>query len=1129
MRLSLSCVAYLFVLTAFVACGTAPQPDEGIADASVDATADGSGGNVVADVGVDDTPGPDVEADTSVDTDPSQDAVQPPDVIDAGDNDAADADSDAPDFSECGEIECVVAVPSCNGSLLFNCEVLSNGCPGLVLVEDCSAEGLVCTAVEGVSTCAAEPACDDGIFNGAETDLDCGGDCDRCRDGRQCEGAVDCISNSCVAGICTAPSCADGQINGVETDVDCGGATCAPCGDDASCAEAIDCVSGVCDGGFCSPANCSDTVSNGNETGTDCGGDCPGCPAESPCLGADDCLSLQCTDGLCREPSCEDGLRNQDESDVDCGGTRCAACPPGAVCSVARDCASSICTDGTCVAATCGDGVVNRAAEECDGGGETVTCDANCTARACGDGTINATAGETCDDGGPSATCDSDCTAASCGDGFINLLAGEECDDRGESVACNANCTPARCGDSVVNTVRGEACDTGSASVTCDADCTVPLCGDGVVNAARGEACDDGRESATCDADCTPVACGDRVVNATAGETCDTGTPTAECTAVCQAPRCGDGIVQAERGEQCDTGGASATCTAACRTQTLCGNGVRDAGEACDTGGESATCNADCSAVRCGDNIVNLSAGETCDSATLPTATCDTDCTTAFCGDGQLNAVAGELCDDGNAFFGDCCSTTCRSQLCETEANNLTTTANALPVDTTVFGRITAGEFDFFRITVPANSGLRIVTGGSTIDTCTNATDTIIRLLNSAGTELARDDDDADTGLCSLIDPQRDTNAYNLAAGTYYIEVKGFSSSVAYEYSLRWSVVQSCGNAIIEPGETCDGGADCGTNCRRLPVCGNGFIDTGESCDDANTTSGDGCSNACAVENVQDESEGFNDSIFLAQLLTPFSLGSRVFVAGSLSTTTDRDYLPITIPSEGVYRFEVANELNGSCPSGGAFSGPALSVRTTGDVVLVSATTGGPDLCPGITVWLPAGSYYLRYGTSSDTGTLPATVPYYRITMERVQARGAESEPNDGIVTADPMTLPGFLTGFRTGADVDYYRIELTRVSSLYAEVIEGDASYGCSTSNIDPRMFLYNAAGTEIDVDDDAGRGFCPALNGVGTTRTEAPALNALAPGVYYIAVRESAFVEITDTTATFNYRLVAFTRSPF
>jgi cysteine-rich repeat protein len=1129
MRYSFPFLMVLPLVLSLVACGTDPQPDDGAIDVPTDAATDGSGGDVSTDSGVDDIIDPDADVsetdaapDASSDAEDTSDTTQQGDATDTSDDDAADAVDDAPDFSDCGELECELDVPSCNRSLLFNCEVLADGCPGLVLVEDCGSGDLVCTAVEGVSTCAAEPACDDGIFNGTETDLDCGGDCDPCRDGRQCDTAGDCISNSCVEGICTAPSCTDGQVNGVETDVDCGGAACDPCDDDSSCSEAIDCVSGVCDSGFCSPASCSDSVGNGNETGIDCGGDCPGCPAESPCLEADDCISLQCNDGVCREPSCEDGIQNQDESDTDCGGTLCATCPTDSTCGTAGDCTSSVCNEGVCVAASCGDGVVNGASEDCDGSGETATCDANCTARACGDGTVNATAGETCDTGAPSASCDADCTTATCGDGFVNLLAGEECDDRGESTACNANCTPARCGDSFVNTVRGEQCDTGGFSLSCDNDCTAPLCGDGVVNAVRGESCDPGRETASCDADCTPATCGDGVINATAGETCDTGgAPTSTCTAVCQAPRCGDGILQPDRGEQCDTGGASATCTAACRTQTLCGNGVVNPGEFCDAGGESPSCNADCSAVRCGDNIVNFTAGESCDAATLPTAACDVDCTPAICGDGRLNSAAGELCDDANSFYGDCCSTLCRAQQCESEPNNLTSNADVISANTVIFGRLTAGETDYFSITVPANSGVRILTGGATIDACTNATDTVIRLLNSASGELARDDDDADTGLCSLIAPERDPGVYNLPAGTYYIEVKGFNASVAYEYSIRWSIVQTCGNGLLEPGESCDGGADCGTNCQRLAVCGNGFIDAAEACDDANLAAGDGCGATCALENVQTEQEGFNDDLLLATFIGTYNVAPRLVLTGALGTTSDVDYIPLNIATEGVYRFEIANNINGSCVS--PVSTPNLSLRDATDTELVVSAGGGPDRCAGITVWLPVGTYYLRYGTSSSV------VPFYRFTAERITARGAEAEPNESIATATPFTMPGFMTGFRgPAADIDYYRIQITRPSSLFVEVIEGDASYACSSSNIDPRVSVYDATGVEIAADDDNGRGFCSSANGTGANADEA-GLRLLQPGVYYIAVTNSTFSDPGTPLGDFAYRLVAFTRSPF
>ncbi|MEL6358280.1 MAG: cohesin domain-containing protein, partial [Bacteroidota bacterium] len=78
-----------------------------------------------------------------------------------------------------------------------------------------------------------QPTCTDGMQNGNETGVDCGGpDCPTC------------------------PTCNDGVQNGNETGIDCGGPDCPAC-----------------------PATCSDGIQNGNETGVDCGGpDCPACP-----------------------------------------------------------------------------------------------------------------------------------------------------------------------------------------------------------------------------------------------------------------------------------------------------------------------------------------------------------------------------------------------------------------------------------------------------------------------------------------------------------------------------------------------------------------------------------------------------------------------------------------------------------------------------------------------------------------------------------------------------------------------------------------------------------------------------------------------------------------------------------
>ncbi len=100
---------------------------------------------------------------------------------------------------------------------------------------------------------SSEPTCSDGIQNGDETGVDCGGSCDpcpTCNDGIQNQGEedIDC------GGPCPAcPTCDDGIQNQGEEDVDCGG-PCAPC------------------------PTCNDGVQNGDETGVDCGGSCGPCP-----------------------------------------------------------------------------------------------------------------------------------------------------------------------------------------------------------------------------------------------------------------------------------------------------------------------------------------------------------------------------------------------------------------------------------------------------------------------------------------------------------------------------------------------------------------------------------------------------------------------------------------------------------------------------------------------------------------------------------------------------------------------------------------------------------------------------------------------------------------------------------
>ncbi|MGB2015141.1 MAG: M43 family zinc metalloprotease, partial [Flavobacteriales bacterium] len=275
------------------------------------------------------------------------------------------------------------------------------------------ASGASFASSEATNFCVSnptEPTCDDGIQNGDETGIDCGGSCaacPTCNDGIQNgdETGVDC-GGSCAA----CPTCDDGIQNGDETGVDCGG-SCAAC------------------------ATCEDGIQNGDETGVDCGGSCTPCgcngvevtvtinldnyPEETSwqitggsgvvasggtypsapdgsTVTSTECLSDGCYtftvfdsygDGLCcsygsgsysvedasgttyasgasfgssestnfcvsstgPQPTCDDGIQNGDETGVDCGGS-CPAC------------------------ATCDDGIQNGDETGVDCGGSCAAC-----------------------------------------------------------------------------------------------------------------------------------------------------------------------------------------------------------------------------------------------------------------------------------------------------------------------------------------------------------------------------------------------------------------------------------------------------------------------------------------------------------------------------------------------------------------------------------------------------------------------------------------------------------------------------------------------------------------------------------------------------------------------------------
>lgn len=128
----------------------------------------------------------------------------------------------------------------CGGSCGATCE---NG-EECLIAGDCISDS--CDAVSG--TCVDE-TCVDMQQNQDETDVDCGGVCGAtCGTDEGCDDAEDCLSSVCdpVANTCDAPTCTDGVENGNETALDCGG-SCPPCDDGLGCNDDDECISGVCD------------------------------------------------------------------------------------------------------------------------------------------------------------------------------------------------------------------------------------------------------------------------------------------------------------------------------------------------------------------------------------------------------------------------------------------------------------------------------------------------------------------------------------------------------------------------------------------------------------------------------------------------------------------------------------------------------------------------------------------------------------------------------------------------------------------------------------------------------------------------------------------------------------------
>jgi cysteine-rich repeat protein len=157
---------------------------------------------------------------------------------------------------------------------------------------------------------------------------------------------------------------------------------------------------------------------------------------------------------------------------------------------------------------------------------------------------------------------------------------------------------------------------------------------------------------------------GNGYVDTAMGEQCDDGNTTSGdgCSADCLSDEtCGNGYVDTAMGEQCDDGNNSDNdaCLAGC-VMNVCGDGLQHLGvEACDDGNTVSGdgCSADClSDETCGNEILDISASETCDGSDFGNDSCQA--RGYYSGSLNCSANCVDIDDSG-------CSGSCGDGICE--------------------------------------------------------------------------------------------------------------------------------------------------------------------------------------------------------------------------------------------------------------------------------------------------------------------------------------------------------------------------------------------------------------------------------------------------------------------------------
>ncbi len=434
-------------------------------------------------------------------------------------------------------------------------------------------------------------------------------------------------------------------------------------------------------------------------------------------------------------------------------------------------------------------------------------------------------------------------------------------------------------------------------------------------------------------------------------------------------------------------------------------------------------------------------------------------------------------------------------------------TATLVPATSETAGTLTAGDTDYFRISVPNTGRLEAYTSGNT--------GTLGRLENSARFHLASDDGGANQNFRIALD---------VAAGTHYIRVRGFDGATG-SYTLHVSFERSSppdhggtletAEAVLVPSETAGSLAAGDVDYFRITVQATDRLEVYTS-GSADTVGRLERSNGSRLAVDSDSGEGRNFRIALdvspgtyyvrvtgkdAAVTGSYTLHVRLVKSLTDQGGTRETASDVSVPSNtpGDLTEEDVDYFRIDVPASGR-----LEVHTSGGTDtfgwLESSDGAGrlEDRGSGegwnfrITLDVSPGTYYVRVtGREGDTGSYTLHV---RLEESSSADHGGTRE------TATRVSLPSETSGALTAGDIDYFRIDVPSSGSLEVYTSGSTDTYGRLESSGGSRLAHNNGGGN----DGWDGENFRIALDvSAGTYYVQVKSLGSFTTGSYTLHAR--------------------------